>query len=77
MSTTFGFRIKKEGEEEEIIEIAFRSGAGRGKVSVHWKFPYNEKLFPDNSMEVEAFDNDPQGIYTIGDIKEAIRNNPL
>ncbi len=75
MSTTFGFRIKKEGEDDELMVIAFRSGVGKGRIEVHWKWPYNETLFPDDTMKVEALDNTAQGIETIGDIKKAIKQN--
>ena len=59
MSTTFGI-IDPENEDE--IEIAFRSSSG-----IRWKNSLG-KFLPDH-LEVEPFDNSAQGIYTIGDIK--------
>ena len=67
MSTTFGVKIPSTGE---IEPIARRRGIGNGKVSVYFTNPLAE-LLPDD-IEVEAMDNSPQGIFTIGDIKEKI-----
>ena len=67
MSTTFGIKIPSTGETQPI---ARRRGIGNGKVSVYFIEPLAE-LLPDE-MEVEAIDNSPQGIFTIGDIKKAI-----
>lgn len=67
MSTTFGVKIPSTGE---IEPIARRVGAGDGKVSVYFTNKIAE-LLPDDT-EVEAMDNSPQGIFTIGDIKEKI-----
>jgi hypothetical protein len=69
MSTTFGVKIPSTGE---IQPIARRVGIGNGKVSVFFTEPLAE-LLPDD-MEVEAMDNSPQGIFTIGDIKEKIED---
>lgn len=91
MSTTFGILIKdnqlldlphqEDGldldeyfdettqEEIETIEVAFR-GNGTG---MYWKndlapfLPLKTKVYP--------LDNSPQGIYTIGDIIDEIREN--
>ena len=65
MSTTFGVKIPSTGE---IEPIARRVGIGNGKVSVYFTNPLAELLSDDT--EVEAMDNSPQGIFTIGDIKE-------
>jgi hypothetical protein len=69
MSTTFGVKIPSTGETQPI---ARRIGIGNGKVSVFFTEPLAE-LLPDD-MEVEAMDNSPQGIFTIGDIKEKIED---
>ena len=69
MSTTFGVKIPSTGETQPI---ARRVGIGNGKVSVFFTEPLAE-LLPDD-MEVEAMDNSPQGIFTIGDIKEKIED---
>jgi hypothetical protein len=68
MSTTFGVKIPSTGE---IEPIARRVGAGAGKVDIYFTEPLAE-LLPDNT-KVEAIDNSPQGISTIGDIKEKIK----
>jgi hypothetical protein len=62
MSTTFGVKIPTTGE---IIPIARRFGG-----DVYFINPIAE-LLPDE-MEVEAIDNSPQGIFTVGDIKESL-----
>ena len=69
MSTTFGVKIPSTGE---IQPIARRVGIGNGKVSVFFTEPLAE-LLPDDT-EVEAMDNSPQGIFTIGDIKEKMKD---
>jgi hypothetical protein len=69
MSTTFGVKIPSTGETQPI---ARRVGIGNGKVSVYFIEPLAE-LLPDD-MEVEAMDNSSQGIFTIGDIKEKIKD---
>ena len=68
MSTTFGVKIPSTGE---IEPIARRVGIGNGKVSVYFTNEIAELLHDDT--EVEAMDNSPQGIFTIGDIKEKIK----
>jgi len=62
MSTTFGIRIPTTGE---VIEVAFRTHY------IRWENRLAH-LMPD-STRVEPMDNTAQGIYTIGDIKQAIR----
>jgi hypothetical protein len=68
MSTTFGVKIPSTGE---IEPIARRRGIGDGKVSIYFTNEIAE-LLPDDT-EVEAMDNSPQGIFTIGDIKKAMK----
>ena len=68
MSTTFGVKIPSTGE---IEPIARRVGVGDGKVSMWFTNPLAE-LLPDDT-EVVAMDNGQQGIYTIGDIKEKMK----
>ena len=68
MSTTFGVKIPSTGE---IENIARRVGVGDGKVSMWFTNPLAE-LLPDDT-EVVAMDNGQQGIYTIGDIKEKMK----
>jgi len=72
MSTTFGVKIPSTGE---IEPIARRVGIGNGKVSMWFTNPLAE-LLPDDT-EVEAMDNGQQGIFTIGDIKEKIREEEI
>ena len=72
MSTTFGI-IMGEGDEEETIEIAHRRGVGDGSVEIRWKCKM-AKFLPDDTF-VNALDNTPQGIETIGDIKGIINND--
>jgi hypothetical protein len=67
MSTTFGVKIPSTGE---IEPIARRVGIGNRKASVYFTNEIAE-LLPDDT-EVEAMDNSPQGIFTIGDIKKAM-----
>ena len=68
MSTTFGVKIPSTGE---IEPIARRRGIGNGQVEVYFTNPLAELL--PNDTEVEAIDNSPQGIFTIGNIKEKIK----
>jgi hypothetical protein len=63
MSTTFGIRIPSTGD---VIEIAHRT------FSIRWLNPIAH-LLPDET-KVIPLTNTAQGIYTIGDIKEAIKN---
>jgi hypothetical protein len=66
MSTTFGITIPTTGE---TVEVAYRTHY------VKWKNPLAH-LLPDETA-VEPLDNTAQGIYTIGDIKKAIKENKL
>ena len=71
MSTKFGVvtqSLYEGGDENEIVEVAYRSMGG-----IRWTNPLGP-LLPDE-LEVEAMDNTPQGIYTIGDIKKEIKNH--
>jgi ribose 5-phosphate isomerase len=68
MSTTFGVKIPSTGE---VVEVARRIGVGNGNIKVYFIEPLAE-LLPDE-LEVVAIDNSPQGIYTIGDIKEKMK----
>ena len=63
MSTTFGVNIKK-GDQDEVVEVAFRSNGMRFINDL-------AHLLPDDTPVI-ALDNTPQGIHTIGDIKKAI-----
>ena len=63
MSTTFGIKI--DGEEREI---ARRRGVGDGMVEIIW-LDELAKMLPRDT-KVEALDNTPQGIYTIGDLQD-------
>ena len=70
MSTTFGIEVPSlydEGTEE--IEVARRVG-GQNGAYVSWNNPLAH-LLPDWTPVI-AMDNSAQGIYNIGDIKEAI-----
>jgi hypothetical protein len=74
MSTTFGIRIpcKDEGEKDTIIEIAYRYSIGNGQIAIDFEEPFVKILdVLDDDYPIEALDNTPQGIYTIGDLKEA------
>jgi uncharacterized protein (DUF1499 family) len=64
MSTTFGVEIK-----DDVIEVAFRSNGMRF---------INElaHLLPDDTPVI-ALDNSQQGVYTIGDVKDAIGKTDL
>ncbi len=68
MSTTFAIKTNNG----EMKNVARRVGAGGGKVNIYWTDSMAEML-PDDTV-VEAVDNTPQGIFTIGDIKDAMRN---
>ena len=70
MSTTFG--VIKESKDEsthEVIEIARRVGSRNG-AKMSFTNPLANHL-PDE-VNVEALDNSPQGIFTIGDIRRHI-----
>ena len=62
MSTTFA--VKTKGGE--LKDVARRGGG----INMVWLDPMAEMLPDDTS--VEAVDNTPQGIFTIGDIKDAM-----
>ncbi len=66
MSTTFGI-ITKSGERP----IARRFG-GKNGAEMYFTDELAEML--PNNTPVEPLDNSPQGIYTIGDIKNHILN---
>jgi len=68
MSTTFGVKIPSTGEVEPI---ARRVGIGNGEVDIYFTNLLAEML-PDN-IKVVAIDNSNQGIYTIGDIKNHLK----
>ena len=83
MSTTFGIFVKDgklvdceinefdefvhPEDDLEVIEIAFRGNSGR----ISWDNLVAQFLPPDT--KVYALDNSQQGIYTIGDIIEDIK----
>lgn len=66
MSTTFAVKTK----DNEIKNVARRVGRPGG-VEMWWTDSMAELL--PNDTPVQATDNTPQGIYTIGDIKAQIR----
>lgn len=63
MSTTFGVNIKN-GDQDDVVEVAFRSNGMRFINDLAW-------LLEDN-IPVIPLDNTAQGVYTIGDIKKEI-----
>ena len=65
MSTTFGVAIKNNNEIEDVVEVAFRSNGMR------FTNPLAQML-PDETPVI-ALDNSQQGVHTIGDIKEEIK----
>ena len=66
MSTTFGVAIKNNNAEiEDVVEIAFRSNGMRFTNTL-------AQLLPDETPVI-ALDNTQQGVNTIGDIKEQIK----
>ena len=65
MSTVFGVAIKKDGEIEDVVEVAFRSNGMRFTNTL-------AQLLPDETPVI-ALDNSQQGVHTIGDIKEQIK----
>ena len=64
MSTTFGVNIKN-GDQDEVVEVAFRSNGMRFINDLAWLLEDNTPVFP--------LDNTAQGVYTIGDIKKEIK----
>jgi len=68
MSTTFGVNIKNDDAGiGGVIEVAFRSNGMRFTNDL-------AHLLPDDTPVI-ALDNSQQGVYTIGDIKEAIEKS--
>ena len=66
MSTTFGVAIKNSNNEiEDVVEVAFRSNGMRFTNAL-------AQLLPDETPVI-ALDNSQQGVHTIGDIKEEIK----
>ena len=65
MSTTFGVAIKNNNEIEDVIEVAFRSNGMRFTNKL-------AQMLPDETPVI-ALDNSQQGVHTIGDIKEEIK----
>ena len=63
MSTTFGVNIKNR-DQDDVVEVAFRSTGMRFTNDLAW-------LLEDN-IPVIPLDNTAQGVYTIGDIKKEI-----
>ena len=65
MSTTFGVAIKNNNEIEDVVEVAFRSNGMRFTNKL-------AQMLPDETPVI-ALDNGQQGVHTIGDIKEQIK----
>ena len=65
MSTTFGVAIKNNNKIEDVVEVAFRSNGMRFTNPL-------AQLLPDETPVI-ALDNSQQGVHTIGDIKEEIK----
>ena len=65
MSTTFGVTVKNNNEIEDVVEVAFRSNGMRFTNPL-------AQLLPDETPVI-ALDNSQQGVHTIGDIKEEIK----
>ena len=65
MSTTFGVEIKNNNGIEDVVEVAFRSNGMRFTNTL-------AQLLPDETPVI-ALDNGQQGVHTIGDIKEQIK----
>ena len=63
MSTTFGVNIKN-GDQDDVVEVAFRSNGMRFTNDLAWLL--------EDSIPVIPLDNTAQGVYTIGDIKKEI-----
>jgi len=64
MSTTFAIRTP----DGKLKPIAYRVNGGK----IHFTNDIAEFML-EESLPVEATDNSPQGIFTIGDIRECIR----
>ena len=65
MSKTFGVAIKNNNKIEDVVEVAFRSKGMRFTNPL-------AQLLPDETPVI-ALDNSQQGVHTIGDIKEEIK----
>ena len=65
MSTTFGVAIKNNNKIEDVVEVAFRSNGMRFTNPL-------AQLLPDETPVI-ALENSQQGVHTIGDIKEEIK----
>ena len=65
MSTTFGVAIKNNNKIEDVVEVAFRSNGMRFTNTL-------AQMLPDETPVI-ALDNSQQGVHTIGDIKEEIK----
>ena len=65
MSTTFGVAIKNNNKIEDVVEVAFRSNGMRFTNTL-------AQLLPDETPVI-ALTNSQQGVHTIGDIKEQIK----
>ena len=63
MSTVFAVKTGSG-----VSEVAVRVGIGNGKVGIDWINPLGKLL--DNDTPVVPIDNSPQGVKTIGDIKQ-------
>lgn len=78
MSTTFGIKVGDDNSGYDIYEeydgytvskIAFRSNDGE----IYFINPFAKYL--KNEIEVISLDNEPQGIFTVGDIQKKIDEN--
>ncbi len=70
MSTTFGIYVPSL---DEVVPIARRIGIGNGDVNIYFINQLAE-ILPDET-EVQAMDNSPQWIYTLGDIRKKIHDD--
>lgn len=77
MSTIYGILVEdysrgvEEYDGKYYVEVAFVTNSG----VIYFTNPL-ASLLPDD-VEVTALDNDPQGIYTIGDIKQEVNDNNM
>lgn len=81
MSTTFGIPksqvnidklLDENGELHEYIDTSFFESVFFRGENDRWLSPFGEMLPRD--MRVFPLDNSAQGIYTIGDIKDYLKN---
>lgn len=79
MSTTFGIPqrqvelsklVDEDGELHDYIDTSFFDKVFFRGNNSRWLNPLADKL-PDNTL-VFPLDNDAQGVYTIGDIKQLL-----